>query len=492
MITFTSADMSLGVTSATAGQVETLVGLLALALVTALFARRLRFPYTLALTLVGLALGLSHLLPNLRLNPDVVLFIFLPALLFESAWNSELRYLVANWVAIALLAGPGLVIALFIAAAPLHWGAGLPWLVALLLAAIVAPTDPIAVVALLRQLKMSARLRVIIEGESLFNDGVGAAAYSIVLSALLLTLQAKTTGATSEGSGAGQLALLTLRSAWLLVGGPLIGLAIAFAITRLLRRIEDRLIEVTITVSVAYGVYLIADALNTSGLLAVISAGLALGYYGRRYGISNEAAEAVNNVWDFIAYVANSLLFLALGAQLGASSLLGALGPILWAVVGVFAGRVLIVYALLPLHDAFARWLARRRPHTRVRGRPVPIPQSWRPLITLAGLRGALSLALALSLPATIPQAPLIQQVTYGVVLVTLLGQGLSLRVLLPHWPSAREKSPTGPGATVAPSPAPAPTQTPSYRSTPTATPADGQGPAQAATPEREPHVEKS
>ncbi len=443
LINLTNANLLAGITGATAGQVETLVGLLALALVTALFARRLRFPYTLALTVVGLALGLSHLLPNLRLQPDVVLFIFLPALLFESAWNSELRYLVANWVAIALLAGPGLVIALFVAAAPLHWGAGLPWLVALLLAAIVAPTDPIAVVALLRQLGMSARLRVIIEGESLFNDGVGAAAYTIILTVLLLTLQAKASGATSTAVGVGHIASLALMSAWLLVGGPIIGLAISYVITRLLRRIEDRLIEVTITVSVAYGVYLIADALHTSGLLAVICAGLTLGYYGRRYGISHEAAEAVNNVWDFIAYVANSLLFLALGAQLGGSSLLGALGPILWAVLGVFVGRAVIVYTLLPLHDALARWLARRRPHTPARGRPIAIPRGWRPLITLAGLRGALSLALALSLPATIPQAPLMEQVTYGVVLVTLLGQGFSLRALLPHWPSAHEKAPT-------------------------------------------------
>ncbi|HUY75505.1 MAG TPA: cation:proton antiporter [Ktedonobacterales bacterium] len=449
-LVFPSKVTLAGGASTTAGQVETLVALLALALVTALFARRLRFPYTLALTVVGLALGLSHLLPNLRLQPDVVLFIFLPALLFESAWNSELRYLVANWVAIALLAGPGLVIALFVAAAPLHWGAGLPWLVALLLAAIVAPTDPIAVVALLRQLGMSARLRVIIEGESLFNDGVGAAAYTIVLSVLLLTLQARANGAASAGVDAGQMAQLAASSAWLLVGGPLIGLAVSFLVTRLLRRIEDRMIEVTITVSVAYGVYLIADALHTSGLLAVICAGLTLGYYGRRYGISHAATEAVNNVWDFIAYVANSLLFLALGAQLGGSSLLGALGPILWAVLGVFAGRVVIVYALLPLHDAFARWLAWRRPHIPARGRPIPVPRGWRPLIALAGLRGALSLALALSLPVTIPQASLIQQVTYGVVLVTLLGQGLSLRALLPHWPGAHEKAATPSAATSA------------------------------------------
>jgi len=239
-----------------------------------------------------------------------------------------------------------------------------------------------------------------------------------------------------------QTAILALTSLWLLVGGPLIGLGVAFLITHLLRRIEDRLIEVTITVSVAYGVYLLADALRTSGLLAVICAGLALGYYGRRYGISAQAAEAVNDVWDFIGFVANSLLFLLLGALLGEASLFSAVVPILWAVVGALAGRALIVYALLPLHDAFAHWLARRRPHTPARGRPIPIPRGWRPLIALAGLRGALSLALALSLPTVIPQAPLIQQVTYGVVLVTLLGQGLGLRALLPRWPGATQRPP--------------------------------------------------
>ncbi len=431
------ANDAYGATGATAGAIELLVGLLALALVTALLARRLRFPYTLALTIVGLGLGFSHFLPSLRFAPDVVLFIFLPALLFEGAWNLSVKHLVANWVAIALLAGPGLIIALFIAAVPLHFAAGLPWLIALLVAAIVSPTDPIAVVGLLRQMGMSTRLRVIIEGESLFNDGAGVTAYTIILSILL----AAQSGALAGGATLGWTTTLILQSLWLIIGGPIIGLVVAFIITRLLRRIVDRLIEVTITVSVAYGVYLLADALHTSGLLAVICAGLALGYYGRRYGISQQAADAVDTVWDFLAFVANSLLFLVLGAEIGSASILGALVPIIWAVIGVIVGRALIVYALLPAHDAFAHWLEQRRPHSRVRGRPIAIPRGWRPLITLAGLRGALSLALALNLSTSLPDVTLIQQMTYGVVLVTLLGQGVGMRVILPRWPGVREPS---------------------------------------------------
>ncbi|HEU0028649.1 MAG TPA: cation:proton antiporter [Ktedonobacterales bacterium] len=420
------------------GEVEILTLLLAVGLATALVARALRFPYTLALALVGLVIGVFVSLPELQLTPDVILFIFLPILLFEGAWNIEVSKLLANWLLIFLLAIPGLLIAVAIAAFGLRFGAGLPWLIALLIAAIISPTDPIAVIALMRQLGMSSRLRTVIEGESLFNDGVGAATFSITLSLLAVTLAPGFTGFTREA-----LVSEALAAVWLFAGGILIGGALGWLISRLLRLIKDRLIETSVTIIAAYGVYVVADLLAASGILAVVIAGLILGSYGRRVGISDASHDAVDNTWEALSYVATSLLFLLLGVQLSHVAP-SALPIIAWATAGVIVGRAVIVYGMAGLHNAIARAIARtRRAHTRARGRPTPIPGAWNPILLLSGLRGALSIALALSLPASTPYLGQIQDAVYGVILITLLGQGVALRFLLPRWPGMAAARPS-------------------------------------------------
>jgi CPA1 family monovalent cation:H+ antiporter len=293
---------------------------------------------------------------------------------------------------------------------------------------------------------MPVRLRALIEGESLFNDGIGTMAYAVILSVLLRGL------GDSSPLLEGPTWLVTLKLLWLGVGGPIVGVAVGLLVTGLVRRVDDYLIEATVTFSVAYGVYLLADALGTSGLLAVVCAGLTLGSIGRRIGMSPRTQEAVDQFWEFVGYLANSLLFLLLGFRLGAAGLSQALTPIAWAVLGVVLGRALMIYLFLPLHDAVARWQAHRGAAgsggPRARGSlsaplpnpvpnplPEPVPRGWRPLLLLAGLRGALSIALALSLPALIPDAGPLQLIVYGVVLVTLVGQGTLMRLLLPRWP---------------------------------------------------------
>jgi CPA1 family monovalent cation:H+ antiporter len=425
------AQMMQTVTLSPRGEIEELTILLAIALATALAARALRFPYTLALALVGLLLGVAPV-PSPGLNPDVVLFIFLPILLFEGAWNVEVSKLLANWLLVLLLAAPGLLIAVAIAALGLHWGAGLPWLVALLIGAIISPTDPIAVIALMRQLHMSSRLRTIIEGESLFNDGMGAATYTITLSLIAMTLAPGYNGFTGV-----EIEQEILGALWLFIGGILIGGAAGWLVSRLLRLIEDRLIETAITFIVAYGVYLLADLVNASGILAVVVAGLILGSYGRRVGISRAAHEAVDTTWEFLSYAATSLLFLLLGVELSRVTPSGA-AIIAWATLSVIVGRAALVYGMTALNNAIARVVARRRGHGRIRGRPVATPPNWNPILLLSGLRGALSIVLALSLPASTPHVAEVRYAVYGVVLITLLGQGIALRFLLPHWPGAQ------------------------------------------------------
>ena len=416
-----------------AEQVEQLVLLLIVSLVVVLIARQLRFPYTLALVLVGLLMGVLPFIPTVQFNPEVVLFVFIPALLFEGAWNISVTVLLKNWLAVLLLAVPGLLISLLVVAVALHFGAGLTWLEALLLGAIISPTDPVAVVALFRQLRMGERMRTIIEGESLFNDGVGAAVYTVVLGLLLVAV-----GHTTNAADPVQ---VSLSAVWLFLGGPLIGLVLGFLIARLLRHFDDHLIEMTITFSAAYGIYLLGDLLHTSGLLAVVVAGLILGSFGRQRGMSQRSRAVVDEVWEFIGYIANSLLFLLLGMQIGSSHIGPTLAPLLWAIAGVIVGRGLMIFLLFTLHDAIARWYAhyRRDKRKSLRSSLLPVPRSWRPIILLSGLRGALSLALVLSLPHDLPNIGLFEFVTYGVVLVTLVGQGIAMRAILPGWSARHE-----------------------------------------------------
>ncbi len=441
------------------GDVERVVLLLLLALVVALAARRLRFPYTLALVLVGLLLGVFRILPEVEFRPDLVLFLFLPALLFEGAWSIRLEALRADWLPVLLLAVPGLMISLGVVALVVHVATGLPWVVAILLGAIISPTDPVAVIGLLRQLGMPERLRTIIEGESLFNDGIGAAAYELALGVLLLLghLGGELTNLPTQ--------LVALKGLWLVIGGPILGFAIGFVVSRTVRHVDDHLIETTVTFSVAYGSYILAVLLGTSGLLAVVAAGLTLGSYGRRIGMSRRTRDAVDNIWEFTSYLANSLLFLILGHQIGAVSVngavnvAGALSVIAWTVAAVFIGRALMLYLLLPLHDRVVVRLrhSKKEGSRRRKSHPEAIPLLWRPLILLSGLRGALSLALALSLTAVVPQEGLLKVTVYGVVLVTLVGQGIALRVLLPRWPIAKASTPSMPSTPPASSTPPAP-----------------------------------
>lgn len=414
------------------------VGLFVLALiislVVALFSRHFRLPYTLILVIVGLIIGILPILTDVHLEPDAVLFLFMPALLFEGAINVHIRQLRADWLPIFFLAVPGLGISLALIAASLHWGIGLPWLLALLVGAMVSPTDPVAVIALLKQMHIPTRLTSLIEGESLFNDGVGSAAYEIVLGLLLPTL-----GISSAVSNSSLWGIIG-ETLWLVLAGPLLGASFGWLVVMLLKRVSDYdyLIQLTTTLSVAYGAYLLGDVLHTSGLLAVVGAGLVMGNYGK-HATLQPREKATRDVWEFIGYLANSILFLLLGIQIGSGFHLSSFIGILLAILGVIMGRVVMVYIFAPLSDLIARRSSHGASEATIPlPSPQPIPLQWRPLIALVGLRGALSIALVLGLPANLTQKPLLEDMVYGVVFVTLLVQGLALRFLLPHWPGIK------------------------------------------------------
>ncbi|HZU03259.1 MAG TPA: cation:proton antiporter [Ktedonobacteraceae bacterium] len=398
--------------------VRILVILLLIALTVILVTRWLTVPYTLGLVVVGLLIGFFERIPTIHLTPELVLFVFLPALLFEGSWSISVQLLLENWVAIFLLAVPGVLLELVLIAVPLHFFTGIDWGDSFLLAAILSPTDPVAVLGLFRQIKANARLSSIIEGESLFNDGVAGALYQVFLMLVLVSTRGQAiSGGQAWLNGIGTFLLDA-------GGGILIGSVCGFLVSRFVRHIDDPLIETTITVVTAYGVYLVADFLHTSGILAVILAGLIVGSYGRRIGMSEGTREAVDNFWSMIAFLANALVFLLVGVELNPMLFLSSqkdatlLITAALAIVAVLLARFVMVL-LLP------------------RKAPLGIPlRPWRFVIFWSGLRGALSLALVLALPLDVPDRDALVFSTYAVILFTLLVQGFSLRWILKRLPS--------------------------------------------------------
>ncbi len=402
--------------------VRDFVFFLLIALGVILFTRRLAVPYTLGLVVVGLLLSLFGILPEAQLSPPLVLFVFLPALLFEGAWTIQVKRLRENWRAIFLLAGPGMVLSLVLIASILHLLDGLDWATAFLLAAILSPTDPVAVLSLFRQLRVNEQLSTIIEGESLFNDGVAGSLYQTFLAVVLLSLHGHASaGAESWFAGAGLFALEA-------GGGIVLGGICGWGVSQLVRGIDDPLIETTITIIVAYGVYLLADTLHLSAILSVIVAGLILGSYGRSVGMSEPTRAAVDTFWSTLAFVANALVFLLVGIQLNPLSLVSnpaTSGPTL--LIALLAIGIVLLARLLLVVGLSARSRGRRF--------PTPLPHAWSLVIFWSGMRGALSLALVLAIPLEVPNRSVLLISTYAVVFFTLLIQGFSLRGLLKRLP---------------------------------------------------------
>ncbi len=300
-----------------------------------------------------------------------------------------------------MLAIPGVLLTAGIVGALVHWAIGLEWAPALLFGAIVSATDPIAVLAIFKRLGAPHELELIVEGESLFNDGT-----AVVLARILLGVVLAGTFDPIHG---------LLDFALVVGGGLVVGLISGGLCSRLTAQIDDHLIEITLTTILSYGTFVIAEALQVSGVIAVVAAGLVLGNVGARRAMSPTTRLALLTFWEYVAFLLNSAIFLLIGLQVEFGGLAASLLPIGVAIGAVLLARAVVVYGLglvvLPL--------------------PPALPRQWLHTLFWAGLRGAVSLAVVLSLPIDLPARPLLRDMTVGVVLFTLLGQGLTMEPLL-------------------------------------------------------------
>jgi Na+:H+ antiporter len=382
------------------------VALLTAAVVVALVVRRIAIPYTVGLVLLGLVVAFFVPTHAFEVTPELVLAVLLPGLVFEASYKIELDDLRRTFGGIALLAVPGVILSAAVVAIVLYLATGLPIELGFVVGAMVAATDPAAVIATFKQLGTPRRLSTLVEGESLFNDGTGLVVFAVAVRAV------QTTVTPSEAVVS---VILTV------VVSAVVGAAAGWLASRVMATVDDHLIELTISVVTAYGTYLIADYFHESGIIATVVAGVVLGNYGRSRGMSMNTQEVLDVVWEFLAFLLTALVFLLVGLAISVPSLFEALPSILWGVVAILVGRALVVYGLL----GGASRLVRRR------GRGRDIPTTWLNVMFWAGLRGAVAVAMALALPLDFPQRALLQEITFGVVLFTLLVQGTTVELVV-------------------------------------------------------------
>ncbi|HXC75205.1 MAG TPA: sodium:proton antiporter [Sphingomicrobium sp.] len=375
--------------------------LLLVACLIAMLSRRLGLPYIVGLVVAGFLIALLPNAPELPLSRDLIFNVLLPPLVFEAALQLDWRRFRSELPLTLALAFLGVIIAAAVVAAGMHYLVGWSWIGAALFGMLIAATDPVSVIAAFREMGCQPRVSMVVESESLLNDGVAAVGFAI--------LSAIAAGASPDAGS------VVPAFVWTLGGGVAIGLAVSAAILVIVGRTNDPLVEITLTAIAAYGSFLLAEHFGASGIISALSAGLMIGSLGTRL-LSDEGRERVGHAWEFFAFLANSIVFILIGMNV-ADQPLTALGSAAAAVAIalVLAGRGLSIYPLAALFRA-SRW---------------KLPASYQHTLFWGGLRGALALALALAVPANVPERTAIILTAFVAVAFSILVQGLTMPWLI-------------------------------------------------------------
>jgi len=375
--------------------------LLLVAAVVAMLTRKLRLPYSVGLVAAGMILALAPWSPKISLTKELIFTALLPPLIFEASFHLRWKELRRDLPVILVLATAGVLLSAGISAAGMHFFAHWDWFSAVVFGALIAATDPVSVIATFREAKAQGRLRLLIEAESLLNDGTAAVALGIAL---------------TLWSGAHISALGTLTIVLVTVGGGILcGIVVGGLLLFLAGRTEDHLVELTFTAVAAYGSFLLADYFQMSGVFATITAGLMMGNFAAFGVLSERGREAVQAFWEFAAFIANSFVFLLIGMHGTSQNISRVWLAAAVGVVVVLLGRAAAIYPICGLLSRSQYAVAVRQQHALFWG----------------GLRGALALALALGLPEDVPARAEIITVSFAVVAFSVFVQGLTMTPLL-------------------------------------------------------------
>ena len=380
---------------------ESIYLLLFIAALVAMIAKRVRIPYTVGLVIAGIAVSFLPFTPEIELSKELIFTVLLPPLIFEATLFIRWRELTRNLPVILVFATIGVILSALLTSAGMVYLAGWTWQSAALFGILIAATDPVSVIATFREAGVHGRLRLLVEAESLFNDAVAAVGFAAILTFV---------------SGADiSLQTTILNASWSVVGGLLIGALCAGVAILLTGTTDDHLVELALSTVAAYGSFLIAEDLHASGVLSTLTAGILIGNFGLPTAYSDKGRAFIMDFWEFMAFIANSIIFFLIGVREANQNLLSAITVIVVAVIVVTSGRALAIYPLSLLFNRSNLKIEMKHQHVLFWG----------------GLRGALALALALGLPEEIQYREQIITAAFGVVAFSIFVQGLTMTPLL-------------------------------------------------------------